>query len=104
MGNKGLPEGDFALSVWSYEAGMLFHVDDGLLNNKASSQKGLDFAKEANPTDRSGQLMLLALRTFKYDTVTGESCSYTATGDALTVVMAYVTTSHDVGSGIRPST
>jgi hypothetical protein len=66
MGNKGLPEGDFALSVWSYEAGMLFHVDDGLLNNKASSQKGLDFAKEANPTDGSGQLMHLALRTFKY--------------------------------------
>jgi hypothetical protein len=59
------------------------------------NRKGLDFAKEANRPDGSGGLMLLALRTFKYDLMTGDPCTYTATGNVLTVVMAYVTTSSD---------
>jgi hypothetical protein len=40
--------------------------------------------------------MLLALRTLKYDLAMGERCSYTAFANALTVVMAYVTTARDV--------
>jgi hypothetical protein len=69
--NNRLPQDEFARTVWSYEAGMLFRLDDELLK-QTSSEKGLAFAKEANPKDGSGCLMLLALRTFKYDLATGE--------------------------------
>jgi hypothetical protein len=98
--NNRLPEDDFARTVWSYEAGMLFRLDDELLK-QASSKKGLAFAKEANPTDGSGCLMLLALRTFKYDLATGEQCSYTAIDNALPVIMAYVTTARDVKAYVK---
>jgi hypothetical protein len=96
MGTKKLPSRHFALQVWTYEAGMLFRLDDSLLNRKACGPKGSQFAKDANPTEGGGNLMLLALRTFKYDTLTGEPCSYSSTEDALTVVMAYVATSSSV--------
>jgi len=93
--NNRIPADDFAKSVWSFEAGMLFRLDDALLKLNFSD-KGMAFAKEANPKDGSGNLMLLALRTFKYDLATGEQCSYLADDNALAVVMAYVTTVSDV--------
>jgi hypothetical protein len=61
--NNRIPEDDFAKTVWSYEVGMLFRLDNELLKT-TSSEKGLAFANEANPKDGSGSLMLLALRTF----------------------------------------
>ena len=63
---------------------MLFHLDDELLK-QTSSEKALAFPNEANPKDGSGRLMLLALRTFKYDLATGEQCSYLAIDNALPV-------------------
>jgi hypothetical protein len=54
--NNRLPEDDFARTVWSYEACMLFRLDDELLK-QTSSEKGLAFANEANPKDGSGCLI-----------------------------------------------
>jgi hypothetical protein len=102
--SSGLPSDDFARTAWTYEAGMLFRLDDGLLNTKMSGQKALDFAKEANFTDGGGQLMLLGMRTFKYDLTTGDLCSYAATDNALAVVMAYVTTASHVVAYARCKT
>ena len=94
---KGLPEDHFAREVWSFEAGMLFRLDDDNLLKKQTSKRGLAFAKEANNVDGTGNLMLLGLRTFKFDPLAEQVCGYLATNpDHGHVVMAYVTTSRDV--------
>ena len=93
--SKRLCEDDFALQVWSYESGMLFRMDDELLS-QTKGERGNAFAKDANPPDGNGSLLLLALRTFKYDLATGEPCSYQrGDNNALHVIMAYVTTKRD---------
>ena len=96
--SRRLCDDDFALQVWSYESGMLFRMDDELLL-QTNGERGNAFAKDANPPDGNGSLLLLALRTFKYDLATGEPCSYQrGDNNALHVIMAYVTTKRDAGA------